>query len=104
MELQESSSAQLSKLKCDSPGRGGRNGVVELMIDYASRSRDRLQSTCGNGEFAAPNFLILRSEDGRLSRPIIRKLAALDCLDLTIGASDNHLISGAVSDLVVVGK
>ncbi|MEM9059792.1 MAG: hypothetical protein AAGD13_04955 [Pseudomonadota bacterium] len=84
--------------------RGGRHGVVKLMIDYASRSRDLLDGTCGDGKYAAPNFLIIRSEAGRLERPIIRKLAPLDCSRVTQEVGDKRLISGAVSDLLVVER
>ena len=84
--------------------KGGRHGVVELMIDFASRNRDRLEGTCGDGIFAAPNFLVLRSEDGRLERPVIRKLAAVECSSIAKENSDKRLISGAVSDLVVLKR
>lgn len=84
--------------------RGGQQGVVELMIDYASRNRDRLEGTCGDGAYAAPNFLILRSVDARLNRPVIRKLAALDCSRVVEEKGDKRLISGAVADLLVVQR
>ena len=84
--------------------KGGRHGVVELMIDFASRSRDGLEGTCGDGIYAAPNFLVLRSEDGRIERPVIRKLAAIDCSSTVKETSGNQLISGAVSDLVVLKR
>ena len=84
--------------------RGGQQGVVELMIDYASRNRDLLDGTCGDGKYAAPNFLILRSEDARLERPIIRKLAAIECSRVAEEKGDKRLISGAVADLLVVQR
>ena len=84
--------------------RGGRSGVVNLMIDFASRNRDLLDGTCGDGKYAAPSFLIIRSEAGRLERPILRKLAAIDCSYVTQEVDDKRLISGAVSDLLVVER
>ncbi|MEL6999227.1 MAG: hypothetical protein AAFP68_13270, partial [Pseudomonadota bacterium] len=84
--------------------RGGRSGVVNLMIDFASRNRDLLDGTCGDGKYAAPSFLIIRSEAGRLERPILRKLAAIDCSYVTQEVGDKRLISGAVSDLLVVER
>lgn len=84
--------------------KGGRLGVVELMIDFASRNRDHLEGTCGDGIYSAPNFLILRSEDGRVERPVIRKLAAIDCSSVVQETGGKQLISGAVSDLVVLKR
>lgn len=84
--------------------RGGTSGIVKMMIDFASRSRDGMEGTCGAGPLAAPEFLVLRSEAGRPERPILRKLAPLDCSSVAEGKSDKHLISSAVADLIVSGN
>jgi len=81
--------------------RGGATGVVEMKIDFASRDRERLEGTCGDGPYAAPRFLVLRSEHGRLERPVIRQLMRLPCSKVHTEDGDNRLISDAVSDLVV---
>jgi hypothetical protein len=81
--------------------RGGTSGIVKLMIDFASRNRDRLEGTCGDGVYAAPGFVVLRSTAGRLERPIIRRLAAIDCSRVSGEIGDKRLIPGAIDDLVV---
>ena len=84
--------------------RSGDSGIVKMMVDFASRNRDRLQGTCGTGPYAAPQFLIMRSIRGRVERPILRRLAALDCSRITQETGDKRLISGAVDDLVITRK
>ncbi len=84
--------------------RGGKSGIVRLMIDFASRNRDRLIETCGSGRYAAPEFSIIRAENGQLERPTTRRLAALACELVPEEIGDNRLISGAVEDLVVVER
>jgi hypothetical protein len=84
--------------------RAGQTGVVKMMIDFASRNRDRLEGTCGDGRYATPQFLIIRSVQGRLERPILRKLAALDCSSVTQESGDKRLIYGAVNDLLITRK
>ncbi|MEM7060045.1 MAG: hypothetical protein AAF557_20885 [Pseudomonadota bacterium] len=80
---------------------GAQSGIVQLMIDFASRNRDLLDGTCGTGQYAAPQFLIMRSEKGRKDRPVLRKLAPLACSDVPAEKGDKRLISGAVADLVI---
>lgn len=80
---------------------GARNGIVKLMIDYASRNRDRLEGTCGEGTYAAPGFVVLRSSAGRMDRPVVRRLAALPCSRIAKEIGDKRLISGAIDDLVI---
>ena len=81
--------------------RGAKSGIVKLMIDFASRNRDRLDGTCGDGPYAAPGFVVLRSTAGRLGRPTIRRLAALPCSRVSEEIGDSRLISGAIEDLVI---
>ncbi|MEM9138294.1 MAG: hypothetical protein AAGB15_00560 [Pseudomonadota bacterium] len=81
--------------------QGGQSGIVKLMIDFASRSRDKLEGTCGSGEYAAPQFLIMRSVSGRADRPVLKKLAAHACSDLSLENTDKRLISGGIADLVI---
>ncbi len=81
--------------------RRGSGGIVKLMIDYASRNRDRLAGTCGGGDYAAPGFLILRSASGQIERPIIRRLAAISCSSVSQEIGDKRLISEAIDDLVI---
>ena len=81
--------------------RGGESGIVKMLIDFASRNRDRLEGTCGSGNYAAPQFMVVRSDRGRLERPVIRKLAALDCSRITEEIGDKRLISSAVADLII---
>ena len=78
-----------------------RDGVVKLMIDYASRNRDRLEGTCGTGSYAAPGFIVVRSSSGQLERPIIRRLAAISCSSVAQEIGDKRLISSAIDDLVI---
>ena len=80
---------------------GAQSGIVKLMIDFASRNRDRLEGSCGEGLYAAPGFVILRSSAGRLERPVARRLAALPCSLVSQEVGDKRLISGAIDDLVV---
>ena len=81
--------------------RGGEGGIVKLMIDYASRNRDRLDGTCGTGTYAAPGFFVLRSSSGRLTKSATRQLASLSCSRVSEEIGDKRLISGAIRDLVV---
>lgn len=81
--------------------RGAPSGVVRMMIDFASRNRERLAGTCGDGDYAAPQFLVLRSESGRIERPVLRRLAPLDCSQVTEEVGDKRLISSGVSDLII---
>ena len=81
--------------------RGGAFGAVRLLIDYASRNRDQLAGTCGDGAYAAPRFKVMLSSDGRRARPVMRQLAALPCSQVALETGDNRLISGAVPDLVI---
>ncbi|MEM7423231.1 MAG: hypothetical protein AAF334_05870, partial [Pseudomonadota bacterium] len=84
--------------------RGGETGVVKLAIDFVTRNRDRLSEACGQGAYAEPEFMVIRSEDGRLSRPILRRLASLKCSRITEETGDKRLISGAVQDLIVTQR
>ena len=80
---------------------GGKQGIVQMMINFASRSRDRLPEACGDGPLAAPQFLVVRSMEGQVERPILRKLAALACSEVTQENSGKELILGGISDLLV---
>lgn len=84
--------------------RGGTTGIVKLLIDFASRHRDRAAEACGTGPFAAPQFLVLRSAKGRVDRPILRRLASESCSDVAQESADKSLIYDAVSDLVVTQR
>jgi hypothetical protein len=79
----------------------GQTGAVNLLIDYVSRSRDQLAGTCGDGAHATPQFMVLRTEHGKLQRPEIRRLAAEDCSRITEGSSGNSMITNAVEDLLI---
>ena len=81
--------------------RGGESGIVKMMIDFASRNRDRLEGTCGGGTYATPQFMVVRSERGKLDRPVVRRLAALDCSRVAEEIGDKRLISSAVADLII---
>ncbi|MFK7944543.1 MAG: hypothetical protein AB8B85_16740 [Paracoccaceae bacterium] len=80
---------------------GGPNGIVRMMIDFASRNRDQLPETCGNGSLAEPQFLVMRSDGGQLERPILRRLASLDCSEISREYGDNGLISDGIADLLI---
>ncbi|MEM1383041.1 MAG: hypothetical protein AAGG06_05290 [Pseudomonadota bacterium] len=79
--------------------RGGPTGVVKLAIEFASRHREQKPGTCGTGRLAQPLFTILRSDRGQTTRPLISRLGAMACEDIA-NVSD-HLISGAVDDVIV---
>ncbi|MEL6767976.1 MAG: hypothetical protein AAFP17_12405 [Pseudomonadota bacterium] len=80
--------------------RGGKSGVVKMYVDFTSRYRDRLPSTCGTGEFARPSFTVTRSSRGRIEEPEDRRLGAVACDDV---ASDDRdpLIGAAVRDIII---
>ena len=80
---------------------GGPSGIVRMMIDFASRNRDQMPGTCGSGSFAAPQFLVVRSTGGQLERPILRRLASLDCSEITLEKDGNRLISDGIADLLI---
>jgi hypothetical protein len=81
--------------------RSDRTGVIELAVDYATRSRERRPETCGGGSFAAPAFLVVRSEDGELQRPLNSRLSAVDCGGLS---GRSMLIEAAIDDVIVRGR
>jgi hypothetical protein len=76
-------------------------GVVRMMVDFVSRDRDRLASACGNGRDAAPSFVVLRSEAGRLGEPMTRRLDPIDCGRIPEADGSGRLISGVVDDLLI---
>lgn len=80
---------------------GGTQGVVRMMIDFASRNREQLEGTCGDGALAAPQFLVIRSDGGQVERPILRRLAALDCSEVALETGDKRLISEGIADLLI---
>ncbi|MEM1300894.1 MAG: hypothetical protein AAGH68_16615, partial [Pseudomonadota bacterium] len=80
---------------------GGAQGVVQMMIDFASRNREQLDGTCGDGALAAPQFLVIRSDSGQVERPILRRLAALDCSEVALETGDKRLISEGIADLLI---
>ena len=80
---------------------GGAQGVVRMMIDFASRNRERLDGTCGDGALAAPQFLVIRSDSGQVERPILRRLASLDCSEVARETGDKRLISEGIADLLI---
>jgi len=81
--------------------RGGESGVIELKLDYASRTRERRAETCGDGPYAAPAFTVLRSEAGEIDRPRTRRLRSVDCGRPT----ENYaLIGAAIDDVIVTGR
>ncbi|MEM7496810.1 MAG: hypothetical protein AAF371_02315 [Pseudomonadota bacterium] len=79
--------------------RGGKSGVVKMYLDFTSRHRDRLPSTCGSGEFARPSFTITRSSRGRLEEPEDRRLGAMACDD--VATEQDPLIGAAVRDIII---
>ncbi|MEO0822694.1 MAG: hypothetical protein AAF074_19975, partial [Pseudomonadota bacterium] len=79
--------------------RGGKSGVVKMYIDFASRSRDQLPDTCGEGRNARPNFTVTRSSRGRLEEPNVQRLGALDCDD--VANPEYRLIGAAVRDIII---
>jgi len=81
---------------------GGDGGVIDLAVDYASRSRDALPETCGDGRFAAPAFVVLRSVDGERERPLNRRLSALSCGGTAEGSL--RLIEAAIDDVIITGR
>lgn len=83
-------------------GHDGRPGVVRLAVDFAGRDGPETPETCGDGAQAAPDFTVLRSTGGRIERPALRRLAALDCAAVA-GLSD-RLIGDAVDDLIVMQR
>ncbi|MEM9762572.1 MAG: hypothetical protein AAF968_08705 [Pseudomonadota bacterium] len=80
--------------------RGGKSGVVKMYVDFTSRYRDQLPSTCGTGEFARPSFTVTRSSRGRLEEPEDRRLGAVACDDVAAGDRD-PLIGAAVRDIII---
>ena len=81
--------------------KGQSSGIVKLLVDYASRSRERLEGTCDDGAYASPEYVVLRSERGRPEKPVVRRLAALACSSISAATDENILIPGAIDDLVV---
>ncbi|MEM7506401.1 MAG: hypothetical protein AAF415_06625 [Pseudomonadota bacterium] len=79
--------------------RRGKSGVVELLVDYASRDRDRAENTCGDGNLAKPEISILKTEQGRVGRLTVQRLAALGCAD--IPAERTLLSINTIGSLVV---
>ncbi|MEL7137517.1 MAG: hypothetical protein AAFP67_00645 [Pseudomonadota bacterium] len=79
--------------------RGGKSGVVKMYMDFPSRHRDRLATTCGTGEFARPSFTVTRSSRGRMEEPEDRRLGALSCDDVT--DERDPLIGAAVRDIII---
>ncbi|MEM1344310.1 MAG: hypothetical protein AAGI34_06985 [Pseudomonadota bacterium] len=82
--------------------RGDDGAIVKMMIDYTSRQRDRLAGTCGTGPYAAPAFTVVRSENGRMDRPLNRRLGALDCR--SVPEATTFLIEAAVDDLIISNR
>ncbi|MEL6479273.1 MAG: hypothetical protein AAFR17_18240, partial [Pseudomonadota bacterium] len=60
----------------------GQSGVVDLVIDFASRTRDRLAETCSGGAYARPTFKLLRTEQGVVERARMGRLAGLECAEI----------------------
>lgn len=81
--------------------RGGDNGIVELMIDFADR-REAKDGTCGDGGLAKPGFTVVRSTRGVMERPLRRRLAALDCGDAQTAGKD--MIRNAVKNMVIAHR
>lgn len=79
--------------------RRGQSGVVELLVDFVSRDRDRVETTCGNGDLAKPEISILKSEQGRVGRLAVQRLAALGCAE--IPAERTLLSINTIGSLVV---
>jgi hypothetical protein len=80
---------------------GGPTGVVDLRLDFTSRSEQGAPETCGAGAQAAPDFTVVRMAGGRLQRPERRRIAALDCAGV---AQAERLIDDAVDDILVVRR
>lgn len=79
--------------------RDGQPGLVEMIVEFVSRDRDRLEGTCGTGDLARPRFTVLRSEGGRIARPFTGRLASLACSEL---ASDTRVsAASSVGTLVI---
>jgi hypothetical protein len=76
-------------------------GIVRMLVDFVSRDRDRLASACGSGRDAAPTFMVLRSEAGRLEEPVTRRLDPIDCGRVPEAEGSGRLISGVVDDLLI---
>ncbi|MEM6621363.1 MAG: hypothetical protein AAF674_03990 [Pseudomonadota bacterium] len=81
---------------------GGPVGAVQLLVEFSSRSRDRLDTACGDGPYAAPGYRVLRTDKGAFDRPTQGRLAAIACSDVAPEVADKQLISGAVADLLVI--
>ncbi|MEL7347266.1 MAG: hypothetical protein AAFN17_05890, partial [Pseudomonadota bacterium] len=79
--------------------RGGKAGVVQMYLDYASRDVRGEDGTCGTGDYARPSFKVIRSSRGRVEDPNVRRLAAVDCDDVATGES--VLIGAAVRDIII---
>lgn len=80
---------------------GSSSGVVRLLIDFASRSRDRLEGTCDSGPLASPQYLVMRSDGGQMTGPISRRLVAVSCLEVGGDMGDERLISDGIDDLII---
>lgn len=83
---------------------GGATGVVKMMIDFASRSRDGLAEACGDGPHAAPMFDVLRVDRGDRQRRTRRQLASVECSKAAQADQRKSLISGAVEDLLITPR
>ena len=81
--------------------RSNRAGVVDLAIDYATRSHERRPDTCGGGPYAAPAFVVVRSHGGEMGRVLNRRLSAMECGQL---AGRRVLIEAAVDDVIIRGR
>ncbi len=81
--------------------QGGDTGVVKMMIDFASRSRDGLVEACGEGAHAAPMFDVFRVDRGSRQRRTRRQIASVACSEVAQSDVRKSLISGAVEDLLV---
>jgi len=81
--------------------RSNTAGVVDLAVDYASRSHERRPDTCGGGPYAAPAFVVLRSENGEMDRALNRRLSAMDCGQMS---GRRVLIEAAVDDVIIRGR
>jgi hypothetical protein len=79
--------------------RGGDAGVVKMYLDFASRHRDRLAGTCGEGEFAQPTFTVTRSSRGRFEGQTTTRLGAMACDE--IDKVEDHLIGAALRDIII---
>ena len=81
--------------------RAGASGVIDLAIDFATRSAERRPDTCGGGPYSAPAFVVLRSHDGEMERALNRRLSAMDCGRLS---GRRVLIEAAVDDVIIRGR